>query len=114
FGTPTVFVSMLISEYQDEIARREMLEDIVQGDSECAIERWSRLRCTSFWDGHFILVGACLANVQGIGPHFHGLLLSTVRFEPTLQQGVSRYPRSRSLRVEQVTSPVSIVQKPSW
>ena len=53
--TLTVPISVVIGEHQDEIASGEMLEDIVHGDSEGAIERWGRLRCTSFWDGHFVL-----------------------------------------------------------
>src|SRR5260370_42294369 len=78
---PNSPVSVLISEHQDERARREMLEDSVQDDRECAIERWSRLRCTRFWDGHLVVVCACLATLQGRGFLFHGLLLSTVRCE---------------------------------
>src|SRR6266700_6221329 len=86
-STPTFLVKVLISEHQDEIASREMLEDFVQSDIECAVKRWGRLRGTSFWDGHFVLVLACLANVKGIGLLFHRLLLSTVRLEHTLQRG---------------------------
>src|SRR5579864_409533 len=67
--TPNSPVSVLISEPQDERARREMLEDIVQDYSECAFECWNRLRCTCFWDGH--LVCACLATLQGRDVLFH-------------------------------------------
>src|SRR5258708_6518783 len=79
--TPTSSVSMLISKHQDERASREMLEDVVQDESECAIERWSRLRCTSFWDGHVVVVCACLATIQSRGLLFHCWFLSIVRFE---------------------------------
>lgn len=79
--TPDSPVSVLLSEHQDEIVSRETLEDILRDDSECVIECWSRLRRTSFWDGHFVLVCAYLATIQGIGLLFHCSFLSTVRFE---------------------------------
>src|SRR5258707_4695411 len=80
-GTPNSPVSVVISEHQDERVSREMLEDIVQDNSECAIERWSRLRGTSFWEGHVVVVCACLATTQGRGLLFHCLFLSIVRCE---------------------------------
>src|SRR6266487_4645979 len=74
--TQSILVIVLISKYQDERTRREMLDDIVQSDSEGAIQCGSRLRCTSFWHGHFVMVFTCMANDQGIGLFFHCLLLS--------------------------------------
>src|SRR6266567_1783645 len=105
---PTPPVNVLISEYQDERASREMLENIVQGDSECTIERWSSLRGTSFWYGHFVVEFAYLANIQGIGLLFHCLLLSTVRFEPTLQRDNIRIPHKHlhSCRTSDLYLPV--------
>ncbi len=73
--TPIVPVNVLISEHQNEGASREMLENIVQGDNERALERWRRLRRTSFRYGHFVLVCACLAYVQGICFIFQCLFL---------------------------------------